>query len=964
MKYAKIYTMQKKIYLSGTAGSGKTEYIKGILQKISGKKLFVTFASSNKNIDDSKGVSFEWIIQRIFSDNGYEKKVLSDFLGIDIILNITKDVFKQNPTLFALTKSSRFASELYILFGALKNNLLTPDDFKSAVLHSDISDIDRNRLLLVNDVYEKYNNFLAENDMLDYRDAAGIALKQQKLPKYDFIAVDGIQDMSYAQLELIKQISTNILLCGDDYAKIRLTSGVNTNLDGFETQYLEKNHRSIDILSQAMFLFDKKNSPVENRVSCLVFEDIYDELSYITKEIKNKVNSGKGAFKDYAILVRDGSFKQKILDFLKAEEVPAGIEIFDENFNNFKIKLTRYLSLCMVFEKLNLDSFSKNDFDSIGVMPRSDREIIFEELDLYIENILYDTIENGYTIDRLISIKEEHNKPSLLNVVYENIQTFAEKDSKSLAMELGAISKIYELYKEQRFTDIIFFCASKESETVDRNSAGIKMLAGKIKDLEYLYKNLLKTVPSISALMDVISQPVERELKNNDFVHVLPFFKTKGMTFKNVYIPSMTEKSMPAADRFTQFISQQANDEVSKFLQNRNPCFGKIIPDEKTVMKEETSLLYLGMTRAEDKLTISTHKYEDKKLVQPSVFFNRLSSLNPGSTREIQIEKEELERELAKSSEIEENDTTKVISDEDILKLNASAIRNFQKCPRKYYFANLLNLKDKKTFSASYGTAVHTVMQIFFEKYLKQFNKDTLLSIAEAYFNCALKPEAALNAGFSEKDIETLLTSDALSIEEMHDNFISAVEELEKYGFFNDIPDSAIAEIEFRFKTEKIPDTEFDGRIDIITEKDEKFSLFDYKTGMQNKEMLTYYVSENGVSFKSKNGRGNPENLKKEYPYQVPLYYIASLYAKNLENVKGKLQTLGLKYIRPSIDGGYVDDMVSADTLEEFSDRILTNLKTEVADKIRETVTFKSEKDNFTCKNCPYEFLCDGGADD
>ena len=128
--------------------------------------------------------------------------------------------------------------------------------------------------------------------------------------------------------------------------------------------------------------------------------------------------------------------------------------------------------------------------------------------------------------------------------------------------------------------------------------------------------------------------------------------------------------------------------------------------------------------------------------------------------------------------------------------------------------------------------------------------------------------------------------------------------------------------------------------------------------------MLSHYVSENGVSFKTKTGKGNPENLKKEYPYQIPLYYIASLYAKNLENIKGKLCTLGLKYIRPAIDGGCVDDAVSADTLRQYSDRILKNLKTEVADKIRETSNFKPEKDNFKCKNCPYEFLCDGGNDD
>ena len=961
--YVKIYTMQKKFYVVGGAGSGKTEYIKKMITEYSGNKLAVSY-SACEHTPDFEPVTFEWLAQRIFSENGYEKKILADFLGIDIILNISKEIFKKNPTLAALTKSSRFSSELYNLFGALKNNLLTPDDLKKAVEISDISEIDRNRLALVCEVYEKYNEFLKENNLLDYRDAAGIAAGFEKLPDYDFIAVDGAQDMPFAQLELYKKISKNLLICADENAKIRLTSGVNPSFQDFETQTLKQSDKNSEILSQAFYLCAKGAKPVENIPDCLIFEDLHDELSFIAEDIKNIIKDKNVSYNDFAVLIRDNAIKQKILDIFKAAGIPAGIEIYDENLYNFKIKLNRYLNLCTIFERFKMNAFSKQDFESIGVMPRSEQEIIFEEMDLYVENILYDTVENGFAADRLLSIKEEHNKPSLLNVIYENIKTLSDNDAKALSMELGAVAKIYELYRENRFTDILFFCASKEKENIDPNRPEIRMLAGKIKDIEHLYGSLLQKKPSLSVILDVINQPVEREIKTKDYVRILPFFKAKGITFKHVYIPSLTEKTLPARDRFTQFISKQANDTVSAALQAINPCFIKIIPDEKTVMTEETALMYIGMTRAEKALTISTHTYEDKKQIQSSVFFNRLAVINPDKTQKIEREKENILFSNTEYKETEADTSTKVIQDGEILKLNASSIRNFQNCPRRYYLANLLNLKDKQTFSASYGTAVHTVMQVFFEKYLKQFNKNTLLNIAEAYFHCASAPQNALNAGFSQKDMDTLLTSDTLSIAEMHENFISAVDELEKKGFFNEVPDSAIAETAFYFKTEKIPDVEFDGRIDVITQKDGKFSLYDYKTGMQNKETLSHYVSENGVSFRTKTGKGNPEILKKEYPYQVPLYYIASLYSKNLEQIKGKLEYLGLKYIRPVINGGCVDDIIPAQSLEEYSDKILRNLKTEVADKIRETVEFKPEPDNFTCKNCPYEFLCDGGGDD
>ena len=77
--YVKIYTMQKKFYVVGGAGSGKTEYIKKMITEYSGNKLAVSY-SACEHTPDFEPVTFEWLAQRIFSENGYEKKILEDFL--------------------------------------------------------------------------------------------------------------------------------------------------------------------------------------------------------------------------------------------------------------------------------------------------------------------------------------------------------------------------------------------------------------------------------------------------------------------------------------------------------------------------------------------------------------------------------------------------------------------------------------------------------------------------------------------------------------------------------------------------------------------------------------------------------------------------------------------------------------------------------------------------------------------
>ena len=55
--------MQKRLYINGAAGSGKTEYIKNTAAQYEGKKLALTF-SLNEQTENFKPVSIENLIQR------------------------------------------------------------------------------------------------------------------------------------------------------------------------------------------------------------------------------------------------------------------------------------------------------------------------------------------------------------------------------------------------------------------------------------------------------------------------------------------------------------------------------------------------------------------------------------------------------------------------------------------------------------------------------------------------------------------------------------------------------------------------------------------------------------------------------------------------------------------------------------------------------------------------------------
>ena len=69
-------------------------------------------------------------------------------------------------------------------------------------------------------------------------------------------------------------------------------------------------------------------------------------------------------------------------------------------------------------------------------------------------------------------------------------------------------------------------------------------------------------------------------------------------------------------------------------------------------------------------------------------------------------------------------------------------------------------------------------------------------------------------------------------------------------------------------------------------------------------------------------------------------------------------------YIRPkSKDNGCDEDLISAQKIEFFKDKIIQNLKETVIDKIVNETEYKQNK-TFACDNCAYKFLCDGGDND
>jgi len=487
--------------------------------------------------------------------------------------------------------------------------------FPPKAIHAVISDA-KNRLIdyetysrqasdyyekVVSRVYPLYQQKLIKADALDFDDLLMYMVDILRLypdvlkkyqEKFKYILVDEFQDTNIAQNELILLLAArykNIYVVGDDDQSIYSWRGAeieniisfDKNFDKTEIIKLEQNYRSTkNILLAANFLISNNESRKKKKlwtdniegelISKYMASNEKEEVSFIVGKIKKIMKENFRMYRDFAIFYRTNAQSRAVEEFLIKENIPykiyGGLRFYDRK----EIKdMLAYLKLI------------SNPKDLISLL-----RIVNVPLRKIGKSTL-NSIEK-FAIKKKMTFIEAFYSSSEINIINqktkERINNFLDmiSDFRNFAVEQGVdeiLQKVWEItgyMKELEFENTIdamnrienlkeFLTVTKEYEhkTFLNNETGAPSSLARLDGF----------LEEVSLLTDIDNYD-----ESMDALVLMTLHNAKGLEFPVVFIIGMEEGIFPH--------SRSMNS--------------------VTELEEERRLCYVGITRAKEKVFLTS----------------------------------------------------------------------------------------------------------------------------------------------------------------------------------------------------------------------------------------------------------------------------------------------------------------------------------------------------------------------
>ena len=480
---------------------------------------------------------------------------------------------------------AEFFSGVFAEISKVKNERIPLESYYSSLCGEEV----------FRDIFKAYQSRMQKNGLLDFDDMLVytyelftqrkdiLAMWQQK---FQYILIDEFQDINQLQYDIIRMLAlpeNNLFIVGDDDQSIYRFRGSKPEIMlHFGEDYkkakkvvLDVNYRCTkDIVEKSLRLIGHNSnrypkdiraySEAEDGVTLCSFDNTAKEAAFIIEQIKKSIEKGQ-RYSDFAVLFRTNIQPQYLMEQLLSHNIPFHTKDALPNlYNHWMVRdILAYLTI-------GKGSRRRKDFLQILNKPKRylSRESLTDEVVDFLEwEKLYE--EQPWIAERVVKLSYDVK--------------LLEKMSPYAAINYIRRGIGYEDYLREYATDH----NRKPEELLD--------ILDQIQESAKGFASVDKWVVHMKEYEEQLTRMARQKNANPNSVELATFHSAKGLEFANVYIMEVNESWVPY----------------------RNSVLERDI-------EEERRLLYVGLTRAKEKLWISYVKEIHNKSSEPSRFIKEI----------------------------------------------------------------------------------------------------------------------------------------------------------------------------------------------------------------------------------------------------------------------------------------------------------------------------------------------------
>ncbi|HXN96402.1 MAG TPA: ATP-dependent DNA helicase [Candidatus Acidoferrales bacterium] len=660
-------------------------------------------------------------------------------------------------------------------------------------------------------------------------------LREAQQEKYRYILVDEFQDTNIAQLRLLELLAgpaRNIVAVGDNDQAIYRFRGASFGsfklfLERFagwregqdSTRFrvaLTENYRSTpNILRVAMQVigqntvsadFPKKvlspNKPPGEKIRIVELATPEEESRWVASELERIHGAGR-RWKDFAVLYRQHAHRDHLVEELSQRKIPfviARLSILEHPLVRDVLAYLRLIAApyddiaCARVLAAPAWQLDAADLVRLAMRARREKKVIYDLLQVPQGKLAFDRSQAALgQLVEFVSSQRKTLKRCTAREILGALPGWLEIPQRAKEQDRKYVKRLAEFMKEWE----------AKSET-----------RGLAEFIEYLdYYAQAGGVVSLEG-----DAPV-------DAVQLMTVHGAKGLEFPQVFLLRVNNRAFPATAR-------------SRVFEFPVELMKEGSPAEQFHIQEERRLFYVALTRAEERLTITTVTEKKGKVpvfiedivMEPAVKRQDVRQIMPklpAAGKEDRATEDHWEdAPLFRAAEGPAKIFSRIADwaeefhppSPEPLTLSPSALSGYRTCPQKYLFGYLWSLREGPKAAMTFGAVMHTTIKRFVDQLRKgvKLAFDEVQRIFETEWN---------SKGFEDEYQEEEYKKDGL-------------EQLRAFhaGMMAELPQALEQEKTFELPLDN--NVIIKGRIDQINALGNKgdVEIVDYKTGRPKKD--------------------------------------------------------------------------------------------------------------------------------